>query len=280
MREFCARVLTRGELAQKLAPPRNAQGALLEDRESGPPLLIRRPRRAPGLALTGGSEKLPSPGALREPRSRARCLARFAHHELMAAELFAWALVRWPDLEPGLRRHFLQIFEDEQRHCRLYLDRLAAHGERIEDHACSDYFWRQADAVVASGVGVRAFVCAMGLTLEQANLDFTLRYRDAFRVAGDPASADVLEEVHRDEIRHVALAVRALARLDPGEPDEVARYQRAVPFPLSAARAKGRPFCVEPRRRAALGEPFIEFVRKARSSQELASPGARETPAP
>ncbi len=80
----------------------------------------------------------------------------------------------------------------------------------------------------------------------------------------------MLERVHDDEVRHVALAAAWLRHLDPEARDDVGRYEAAVPFPLSAARAKGRPFFVQPRRRAGLSEKFIEYVRQARSSQELA----------
>ncbi len=53
--------------------------------------------------------------------------------------------------------------------------------------------------------------------------------------------------------------------------DDVARYEAAIEFPLSAARAKGRPFRADARRRAGLEPSFIEYVRRARSSQERAS---------
>jgi uncharacterized ferritin-like protein (DUF455 family) len=74
--------------------------------------------------------------------------------------------------------------------------------------------------------------------------------------------------VHDDEIGHVRLAATWLQRLgEPGQ-SEIERYAAAIPFPLSAARAKGRRFQAEPRRRAGLGEAFIAHVRDARSSQE------------
>jgi hypothetical protein len=58
----------------------------------------------------------------------------------------------------------------------------------------------------------------------------------------------------------------------------VAAYEAAVPFPLGAARAKGRRFDAGARRRAGLGEDFIEHVRRARSRAELA--GRPVPPAP
>lgn len=268
VREWCLAILRRGDLGSKLAPPRGADGQGLLDLEPGPALCVERPARAPGLDLASGAGRLPRPQDLRDPAARARCLARFAHHELMAAELFAWALLRWPEAPAALRRGFVRVLADEQRHCRLYLARLSAHGSALEEHALSDYFWKHVPAIDASPHGVAAFLAAMGLTLEQANLDFSLVYRDAFRAVGDEASARALERVHEDEIRHVALAARWLTRLSPGR-GEVEAYARAVPFPLGPARAKGRRFDAEARRRAGLSDGLIEHVRQARAPQEL-----------
>lgn len=258
---FCRRILHRGDLEAKLRPPPRD----LPDPPHAP-LLVERPARIPDLSLDSGAERLPRPSALRDPPARARCLARFAHHELMAVELFAWALLRWPDLPGPLRRELLGVLADEQRHCRLYLERLAAHGQDLAEHPRSDYFWKHAATIAASPHGPRAFLCAMGLTLEQANLDFSALYRDAFREAGDEASARVCARVHRDEVRHVAIAARWLVALSPPGASDAAAYARCVPFPFAATRAKGRRFDAEARRRAGLSEAFIAAVREARSS--------------
>jgi len=264
VRQFCLRLLQSGDLATKLAPPRTPDGGRLDDRDPGPPLLVEAPAREPALRLQKGAGKLPSLAELRDPAARVRTLARFAHHELMAAELFAWALLLWPDLPPSLRRGFLGALEEEQIHLGLYLERLAAHGARLGDEPLSDYFWQHAPAIAAGGP--KAFLAAMGLTFEQANLDFTLLYRDAFRAAGDEETAQVLQRVHDDEIGHVRLAAVWIRRL-AGEISEREAYAASVPFPLSAARAKARRFDVKARRRAGLSDDFIEFVRAARPYQ-------------
>jgi uncharacterized ferritin-like protein (DUF455 family) len=268
VRAFCLRLLERGDLEAKLAPPVGTDGSPLRDDAPGPPVCVDRPARDPALAMSGGAGSLPRPGELGSPEARARCLARFAHHELMAAELFAWALLRWPDLPRDLRRGWLGALADEQKHCRMYRARLRALGSDLCDHALSDYFWKHAPAIAASPHGPRAFLAAMGLTLEQANLDFALLYRDAFREVGDAASARVCQIVHDDEVGHVRLAATWLARLGDPQQSEIERYAEAVPFPLSAARAKGRRFAAESRRNAGLGKDFIAHVRAARSSQE------------
>jgi uncharacterized ferritin-like protein (DUF455 family) len=186
----------------------------------------------------------------------------------MAVELFAWALLRWPSLPLGLREGWLAVLADEQRHCRLYLARLAAHGDTLADHPRSDYFWRHIDAVSGSPHGPSAFLSVMGLTLEQANLDFACLYAEGFRAGGDPESASVCERVHTDEIGHVRMAASWLRRLAKGRSegsDDVDAYLEAVPFPFGPHRAKGRRFDADARRRAGLSERFIEAVSQARS---------------
>jgi uncharacterized ferritin-like protein (DUF455 family) len=286
---FCLRVLECGDLATKLSPPLDAQGSSLPDSPTASAVFIDRPARNPGLQMQGGSHRLPRPGQLSDPEHRRLCLSRFAHHELMAVELFAWALLRWPTLPQSLRRGLLSALVDEQHHCRLYLARLEAHGGRFDSNDHSDYFWQQIPAIAASPAGPRAFLAAVGLTLEQANLDFTLTYRDGFAEAGDHESARVCQVVHDEEIVHVALAARWMKRLDELDSNESAdsnetdetdldRYLAAVPFPLGPARAKGRRFEVAPRRRAGLSEALIDHVRNARSSQERVGAAAESPP--
>jgi len=277
VREFCRRILQSGDLDAKLAPAVGPTGEALSDDPAGPPLQIDRAARDPEIEMRAGVGPLPRPGELVAREARANCLARFANHELMAVELFAWALLRWPDLPPELRRGFVSVLAEEQLHCRLYLGRLRALGSTLSDHRLSDYFWKHAPAIAASPHGPRAFLCAMGLTFEQANLDFTLIYRDAFRSAGDEASARICQRVHDDEIGHVRIAARWLRRLVPAGEGEIEAYRDAVPYPLAAARAKGRRFDAAARRRAGLSGEFIAYVRAARSSQEK-SPGAVRNP--
>ncbi len=264
IRELSIQILSCGELEPKLASPFGADGRLLADRDPWPPLHFERPARAPGLAMSGGAERLPRPAELGDPRARMSCLRRFAHHELMAVELFAWALLLWPDTPAELRRGWCQALADEQRHCRMYLERLHAHGGALGDEPLSDYFWKHAAAIRAHPSGPAAFLAAIGLTLEQANLDFTLTYAEGFRRGRDEASARVAEAVHADEQRHVRLAAQWLARLAPEGADPVSAYREAVPFPLEAARAKGRNFNADARRASGLPEALIEHVRAAR----------------
>lgn len=273
LRQFCSGILGSGDLPSKLSPPVQMDGRPLDDSDPGHALYIAHPVRDPSIAMASGLPNLPRVGALKDPNARITCLARFAHHELMAVELFAWALLRWPDLPRELRREFTRTLADEQRHCQMYIDRLTALGGTFFNPPYSNYFWKHVPAISRSPHGANAFLAAMGLTLEQANLDFTLLYSEAFREAGDSESADILMKVHADEIKHVAMAAHWIKVLGPPGTDIIEAYSEAVPFPLSAARAKARQFDVTSRRRAGLGEPFIEYVRDAQSNQNTRGSG-------
>lgn len=268
VREYCRLLLEGGTLADKLAPPRQADGAPLEDDERGPALVIDAPTRAAGLRLHSGSERLPKQHELKDRHARAITLERFAHHELCAVELFAWALLAFPDLPPALRRGILGALVEEQLHLSLYLERLADLGSGLGEGPHSDYLWRGVRGVLASAHPEAAFLAAVGLTFEQANLDYTALYTDAFARVGDDETAAVLRRVHDDEIGHVALAARWLPRLLGDVASDLDAYERAVPFPLSAYRAKARRFQEGPRRRAGLSEAFIRHVEAARPSHQ------------
>jgi uncharacterized ferritin-like protein (DUF455 family) len=269
--DYCREILESSALEAKLAPP----PARLGDPPDQAPIAIDAPARGRELALGRGEGPLPRLHELGDPARAAVCLARFANHELMAVELFAWALLRWPEAPGGLRRSWLAILRDEQRHARAYCARLEAVGSTLCAHRLSGYFWRHATHIADSPHGPRAFLCAMGLTLEQANLDFAALYRSAFAEVGDGETAAVLDIVHRDEIVHVHHAMTWLRRLAKRAPagapvrrgaadEDIALYEAAVPFPLDASRAKGRRFDAGARRRAGLSPAFIEHVRAAR----------------
>jgi len=280
VRAFAEAVLLGDSLAAKRASPRDTTGALLVDEERGRAVFIDRPARPAELALVHVRERLPKRKDLARAEARAATIARFAHHELMAVELFAWALLAFPEADRALRRAWLVALEEEQRHLGLYLDRLSAHGSRLSDHALNGYFWKVLPVRERDGATPLTFLCAMGLTLEQANLDFTRAYEDDFRAVDDYATADVLKVVHEDELGHVGLAQRFARKIDDVARSDVERYVAHVPFPLSAARAKGKRFDRAARVRAGLDEAFIDFVRDARPYASTGDLPARDGSAP
>jgi uncharacterized ferritin-like protein (DUF455 family) len=252
------RILFGATLDDKLAP--------LSELDAGPPIEVpAAPGRPPFLALGRGKERFEFPTAreLETEAGRGRALHFFANHELLALELMALMLLRFPDADPKLRRQLATTIADEQRHLSMYLGRMRALGVELGDVRVSDAFWRAMKDVPSPA----AFVAAMSLTFEQANLDFSKHYAERCRAIGDVETASILDAVYEDEIRHVRAGVRWMeAFAGGGEPlfDVYAKHLRP---PLTPARAKGPVFDEEGRRRAGLDGAFIRSLSAFSSSK-------------
>jgi uncharacterized ferritin-like protein (DUF455 family) len=256
IRDLAYRVVTTPDLAVKLAPARGP----LTDHDPGPPLLLPGPGRLPELAIQSAEvARVPRIGGMRDRRQRARILHALANHELQAAELFAWALLAFPEAPAEFRRGLAAILDDEQRHTRMYIARVEALGHRFGDFPVSGYFWNKT-------LGVRspaAFVCAMSLTFENANLDHTTDYAAAARAAGDEKTARVIDAIQRDEIEHVRFGWRWLTRFKDQAATMWDAYRHHLAWPLSPARARGRSFNHAGRVAAGLDAEFIRRLQEA-----------------
>lgn len=265
LRELALRVVEADRLADKLAP----WPVRPADRMRGAAVRIAAPGRPPDLGIVAAREaRVPPVEGMRDPAQRARILHALANHELQAVELFAWALVAFPDAPSHFRRGLAAILRDEQRHCRLYIARLEALGHRMGEFPVTGHFWKQLGQMSSP----RAFVCVMGLTFENANLDFAQDYARAARAAGDAATADVLEVVHRDEIRHVRFAWRWLERWRSEGATAWEAYRAQVAPPLGPARARGRTMCVASREAAGLDAEFIDGLRRVDATRPSGAP--------
>jgi uncharacterized ferritin-like protein (DUF455 family) len=256
IRAYARRIVTAAELAAKLEPP-----AGLSDDHPGEPLRISAPGRTPDIAIADPREikvKVPPVAGMRDRAQRARILHALANHELQAIELFAWALLAFPDTPASFRRGLLAILAEEQQHFGLYRERLRAHDMEFGDQPVTGHFWNQLDAM-RTPLG---FLCAMGLTFENANLDFAGDYREAAIGAGDLETAEALAVVHADEERHVRFAYRWVCRLAPAGSSPWQTYLDTIRFPLGPGRARGRRFDVESRRRAGLDDEFIAELER------------------
>lgn len=261
---FCLRILKNGDLASKLEPLEKASAGRIQWDENRAPIHLQWPERDESIQMTRMSERLPKLNQLHDPKARMTCIQRFAHHELQAVELFAWSILTFSNIPAALVRGLLKVLQEEQRHCSMYLDRIKELGGHFGEEGLSDYFWRHIPASSGEGKDITSFLSAMGLTLEQANLDFTEMYMKGFSDAGDHQTADIIKEIHADEVGHVRLAATWIKKgLRPGETLQTA-YENSVPFPLSAARAKGRRFNAQARRDAGLSDDFIKYVQDAR----------------
>ena len=263
-RDYALGVITSASLDGKLAPP--PADLVLEDPLE--PLRLAAPGRPANLAIVPGrNAKVPPLAGMRDPSQRARILHALANHELQAVELFAWALLAYPDAPLAFRRGLVAILADEQRHMLLYMDRLAALNTRFGDHPVTGHFWNKLDDFV----GPLEFVCAMGLTFENANLDFAGDYAAAARACGDLATAEALEQVHTDEIAHVHFGWVWLRRL-AGDTDPWQAYLDHVKFPLGPKRARGARFDRDARRRAGFDDAFIDALEAVAPTRPSGEP--------
>lgn len=250
-RDYALAIVGGHTLEAKLAPA--PEPLVIDEPGAVPPLRVPAPGRPAALAIVHGKHaKVPPLLGMRDPRQRARILHALANHELQAIELFAWAVLAFPDTPVAFRRGLLAVLADEQRHFASYCARLAALGEQFGDHAVTGHFWNKLDHFT----GPLEFICAMCLTFENANLDFCGDYAAAARAIGDPDTADAIDRVHADEIRHVRFGWIWLRRLAAAE-DPWQAYLRRVRYPLGPHRARGVKFDRDARVRAGLDDAFI-----------------------
>lgn len=265
---FARALVTTDDLDAKLAPP---PPELTVEADGGTPERLPGPGRPPALVMRRGREvSVPPIEGMRDRDQRARILHALANHELQAAELFAWALCAFADAPRAFRAGLFKICTDEQRHARAYFARAAALGRGPTDCPVTGHFWNQLDRL-ATPLG---FVCTMGLTFENANLDLAAAYAEAARTCGDGETAAILDEVAADEIDHVRFAAVWIAKLAP-DATPWATYQRVVTFPLGVHRARGVHFDAEARRRAGLDEEMIAALEAAEPLRPGGRPRAR-----
>lgn len=255
IRDFALTLLRTEDLAVKLAPAPPG----LTDADPGPPLRIERPGRPPHLRFQHVG--VPSIEGMPDPAQRRRILHALANHELQAAELFAWALLAFPDAPTDFRRGLLKILDDEQRHTRMYIARVEDAGARFGDFPVNGYFWSKTAAITTP----LRFLCAMSLTFENANLDHTIDYAEAARRAGDSKTATVIDRVHLDEIEHVRFGWTWLQVFKKEDESAWDAFRTNLEWPLRPARARGRTFHRKGREAAGLD---AEFIRRLEEDKE------------
>ena len=252
LREFAEQVLFATSLEEKLRDP----GEVTDERPGSALVTPESPGRPPELQFkVTGSARDQFPGAreLENEKNRGRLLHFFANHELLATELMALVLLRFPDAPAAFRKGVFRTLKDEQEHTRLYLARMKACGIGFGELPVSGYFWR----TVSTMESPVDYVSSLCLTFEQANLDFARHYGGLFGQAGDADSAKLLDRIYHDEIGHVAYGLKWFRRWkNPAESDWDA-FCRVLKFPLSPQRAKGFSLNVAGRLAAGLDADFI-----------------------
>lgn len=263
MREAAERILFAETLEEKLRLAPAEAG----DDVPGPALRTPEgPGRPRELRIGAKGVRVDFPGVHRldDERERGVMLHFLANHELLAAELMALVLLKFPDAPKEYRAGVYAAMREEQMHTAMYVRRMRECGITFGELPVNDYFWR----VIAPMATPFDFVTRLNLTFEQANLDFSKHYAGLFREAGDAATAAVLEKIYRDEIGHVGHGVKWFRRWKEAGGSDWEAYRKALVFPLAPVRAKGlAPFNAEGRRLAGLDEDFIRRLEVCEQSR-------------
>lgn len=200
---------------------------------------------------------VPTNRALESEAARGQVLHSFANHELLALELMAAVILRFPEAPSAFRRGLASTMRDEQRHLRLYLGRMDILGVHLGTGRLNRFFWDCLRNVQSP----MEFVAGMSLTFEQANLDFSRYWMGRFAAIGDGETEALLQVVYDDEVRHVRHGLHWFRQWKPAGLADLDAHQLVLTPPLSLARAKGRGFDEEGRARAGLDEAYIRGIR-------------------
>lgn len=257
IREFAERILLATTLEEKLFFPE----IVSDHSPHGAYFSVRVPERPEGLRLDrwNSEAKVPFPSVdkLHDNTTRGKVFHFFANHELLALELMALALLKFPDAPPAFRSGLMRTINEEQKHMALYKEHMGRMGVEFGEIPVNDFFW----TCLSPMRSPLEFVTQMSLTFEQANLDYSLYYADAFRKVGDVLGAEILDLVYREEIGHVKHGFVWFERLRDHSLSDWDAYVSNLRFPLTPARAKGNKFSVEVRREIGFSERFIEELQ-------------------
>jgi uncharacterized ferritin-like protein (DUF455 family) len=211
-----------------------------------------------------GKSPFPSADQIHDEEQRGILLHFFANHELLAVELMALALLKFPDAPDSFRKGILRTLQEEQNHTLWYLERMKDCGLKFGDYHLSPMIWSH----ISSMESPLDYVSRLSLTFEQANLDYAKHYSQVLARAGDQKSADLLSKIYKDEIAHVGYGLKWLRRWKQKAQSDWDAWHKQLHFPLSPIRAKGlAPYNEEGRRKAGMDEHFIASVKRYQASR-------------
>lgn len=266
MRDVAEKILLAESLEDKLTLAPELGRGIADDAPGGPITMPEAPGRPDELKISAKALRVGFPGVnkLDDDHERGKMLHFLANHELMAAELMALVLLKFPDAPREYRRGVYEAMREEQMHTLMYLRRMKECGIHFGELPVNDYFWK----LVAPMETPMDFVTRLNLTFEQANLDFSKHYATLFRQVGDSSTASVLEKIYLDEIGHVGHGVKWFRRWKQRGETDWRAFAKSLSFPLAPAKAKGMaPFNAEGRRLAGLDEDFISRLEVCEQSR-------------
>ncbi|HSW72663.1 MAG TPA: DUF455 family protein [Chlamydiales bacterium] len=256
VRDWAIRILSADSLDDKLFSPE-----ILTDNNPGPAYRFNEPVRPAGMAFSKRpkQEKLPPFHEHHQIDKRAICLHRFAGHELLAVEIMAQALLAFPEAPVSFRKGVIRTLKEEQYHVRLYKQRMEEMGLQFGDLPLYRHFWVHVPYLTSP----LHYLSAMSLTFEMANLDFAPHYGKSFAKYGDEKSAQLMNKILSDEIRHVSFGYGMLKKLKEPEAGDFETYKKSLTHFLTPKRAKGFLFHEENRRAAGIPQDWIEEIKRS-----------------
>lgn len=264
VREFAERILLSESLEEKLTlAPKSLK---IDPPQRGGYRAPDLPGRPAELRPTKKQNKtrFPSTQQLENDEHRAILLHFFANHELLAVELMALALLKFPDAPDSFRRGVFHTLREEQNHTKWYVQRMKECGMNFGDLPVSPMIWEH----IAEMESPLDYVSRLSLTFEQANLDYARHYSQILQEVGDTKSAKILDTIYHDEIAHVGLGVKWLRKWKEKAQSDWDAWHPRLSLPLSPIRAKGMaPFNAEGRRKAGLNDEFISSLKHFQSSR-------------
>ncbi len=262
LREWAVQIVQATSMEEKLVDP----GDWTDENPGKAMASPDRPGRPECLVFKGVDQSdsgFPGLHRIENDLDRGRLLHFFANHELLATELMALVLVRFPEAPAAFRAGVARTLRDEQQHTAWYIARMRELGIQFGELPVSGYFWRS----VASMETPLDFVSRLSLTFEQANLDYCRQFAGLFSNVGDTASASILDRIYKDEIAHVAHGLKWFRRWKRAGETDWDAFCRQLRFPLSPARAKGVHFNSDGRRAAGLSAEFIDALKVSAQSK-------------
>ncbi len=143
--------------------------------------------------------EFPNQNNMENERQRGIVLHFFANHELLAMELMALTILRFPEAPKSFRLGVAKTIMEEQRHMQLYMNRMKELRVSFGEIPVNDFFWK----CLSSMSSPMDYVTKLSMTFEQANLDFSFFYMNLMKKIGDIETAEILKTVYEEEIGHV-----------------------------------------------------------------------------
>lgn len=215
------------------------------------------PGRSDKIAFSKERAKFPSLKGIEKTDKRAQILHYFANHELLAIEIMALILLKFPQMPDGLKKSLLQSIKEEQQHFGFYCKRMKDWGVEFGDFSRNNFFWR----LMQSLESIDKMISHLSLSFEQANLDFSLYYQSIFHQIGDIKTAEYLGQVYQDEIKHVKIGLYWFNQFRPNKKSLWIEYLQSLEFPMSPMRAKGKIFSIAARQEVGFDQEYIQNLK-------------------